>query len=110
MTTKRPLSSRFWFYKPDWCWDWRWIKAWGWKVTYTGGDEYDWHTRVFGFPFTGQIVVATRHCSGSKKCCLDEDELPLTDWPVTKNSEAYEEARLQWLAENTWFDSSMEED
>lgn len=78
---KRPWKSRVWVYKPQWDWDWPWIKAWAWKITYSGGDEYDWHTRVFGFPWTGQIVVATKHCDGLGRCKEEAEELGLTDWP-----------------------------
>lgn len=78
---RRPLHTRVWFSKPQWYFG-------IWKPFHTGADEFDWHTVVVGFPFTGMVTVSTRHCPGSRgrrAGCKEHEELwgPLTDWPIT---------------------------
>lgn len=79
---KRPWKNRIWFWKPDFWLGWDMFKPF-----FTGGDEFDWHTVVIGFPWTGRIIIATRPCPQTGKCKGAEEErnefgLTLAKWPV----------------------------
>jgi hypothetical protein len=52
-----------WFYKPEFSWG-RFSPVW------LGGDEWCRRTLVFGWNFTGQIVIPLWYCRGE---CVDED-------------------------------------
>lgn len=68
----RPLRHRIWFWKPEWHW-------FGWRTLvpfYRGGDEWDWHTVVFGWTITGRVIFATRRCN------CDDGVALLPDWPA----------------------------
>lgn len=47
---------------------------------FLGGDEFNRHTIVLGWPITGYIIIAYRKCPGLPKCdCLEaenEENLP----------------------------------
>lgn len=57
--TKKPVG--WWVFKPQ--------KQFGLKPFSHGGDEHNRHNYVFGFPWTGQLVVASR-----KKVCAHYDK------------------------------------
>ena len=81
MSTKRPLSHRVWFWKPQLHW-------FGWRTLvpfYRGGDEWDWHTIVLGWTITGRVIFATRRCSGDGRC--GDIEVLAPDWPADPYAE-----------------------
>ena len=51
---KRPWSKRIWFYKPEF------YRYFWWRLWFMGNDEYHWETICIGFPWTGQVVIATK--------------------------------------------------
>lgn len=84
----RPWRSRIWFSKPDWRnWDWADLKKYAWKPFSRGGDEFNYHTLAFGFPWTGQLVIAHKRCP--IEGCFTDEELammpdfdPAPEWPI----------------------------
>lgn len=77
---KRPLKSRFWFYKPG-----TWSP--GFRIVQTGGDEFDWHTIAVGSRLTGAIVFAVRPCPLTGDCeglfeMYDDYGVVTPEWPV----------------------------
>lgn len=69
---RRGLRDRVWFYRP--------VLGWSWAPWRKGGDEWDWHTIVLGWPWTGQVVYATRRCPMTGRCSDTEPLSP--DWPA----------------------------
>lgn len=57
--SKKPV--RWWWFKPE--------RTFSLKPFMHGGDEHNRHNYVFGFPWTGQVVVASR-----KKACVHHDK------------------------------------
>lgn len=81
---KRPLRARVWVYRPQWHW-------FGLRTlipVYTGADEWDWHTIVFGWTVTGRVVIATHRCRQTGKCKDLERLNP--DWPTEWWEEEWE--------------------
>lgn len=102
---KRPLKTRFWFYKPDWDWDWHWILRQAWKPYLRGSDEFLWHTFGIGFAWTGRIIFAYKPCP--IEGCFTEEELkglklggfdPAHTWPVDSYGWDHSKSNL----ENAW--------
>ena len=55
---KQKRIPAVWFYKPELYWrGWR-----GLIPFYLGGDEYNRHTFVLGWSFTGEMVVVYKRC------------------------------------------------
>lgn len=99
---KRPWRSRVWFYKPqlplfvlnildDYEWKQPTLRERLWSLVplARAGDEFNWHTVVIGWNITGQIVIATRGCTGKGRCAeeLADEDIPdhfvlASPWPV----------------------------
>lgn len=74
---RRPLRSRFWYYRP--------FQYLRWVPVTTGGDEFNWHTVVVGVPLVGHVVFAHRKCGGTGACREFAEEFPeefSREWPV----------------------------
>ena len=98
-TTKRPWHTRIWFWKPQMYFSYYWdqtLPVWKRLVRIvnpigTGGDEYDWHTVVIGWTFTGRIIIATHPCRGTGKCKEYAEEFGLLKWPESHHDDWDEE-------------------
>lgn len=95
---RRPWRERVWCWKPEWYFAYYWdptlsIPRRLLRITVPvglGGDEWDWHTLVFGWTFTGRIIVATRRCPQTGRCADGEPLRP--DWPADPYPEMRESA------------------
>lgn len=101
---RRPWRERVWFYKPQIFKSWHMLDPWS-----HGGDEFNWHCLIIGFPWTGQIIIATKPCTGEGKCgedLLDPDMKPewilASEWPLDTYGHDHSKPESECTNPNCW--------